>query len=157
MTDKELQRLRREDLLQILISQQKQIQDLTEALDSAEAALKDRQIKLDNAGSIAEAALQLNGVFEAAQQAVDDYQAQARKRADEMLAEADQKLAEAARRLSEADEEVRRRIAEADAKNAEMQARLAQARSDAETQADRREQGEAPRKRIGLFGRGKRT
>ena len=82
MTDKELHRLRREDLLQILISQQKQIEDLTAALESAEAALADRRIRLEQAGSIAEAALRLNGVFEAAQRAADEYVAEVKRRAD---------------------------------------------------------------------------
>ena len=92
MTDKELRRLRREDLLQLLIGQQKQIEDLTAALESAEAALADRKLRMEKAGSIAEAALQLNGVFEAAQKAADEYLAGSKRRADAMLAEAQQKL-----------------------------------------------------------------
>ena len=92
MTDKELRRLRREDLLQLLIGQQKQIEDLTAALESAEAALADRKLRMEKAGSIAEAALQLNGVFEAAQKAADEYLAESKRRADAMLAEAQQKL-----------------------------------------------------------------
>lgn len=41
--------------------------------EELEEQLRQRAIKLDRAGSIAEAALSLNRVFEAAQQAADDY------------------------------------------------------------------------------------
>ncbi len=47
-----------------------QIRTLRETL---EAERNKREIELQNAGSIAEAALRLNGVFEAAQQAADQY------------------------------------------------------------------------------------
>ena len=73
MTDKELRRLHREDLLQILITQQKQIEDLTAALEDSEKALADRKVAIEESGSLAEAALKLNGVFEAAQQAAEQY------------------------------------------------------------------------------------
>ena len=57
MTDKELRRLHREDLLQILIAQQKQIEDLSAALEDSEKALNDRKIAIEESGSLAEAAL----------------------------------------------------------------------------------------------------
>lgn len=84
MTDKELRRLRRDDLLQILIDQQRQNDELKAALEEAKKALEDRRIKLNESGSIAEAAMRLNGVFEAAQAAVDQYTAQMREEADAM-------------------------------------------------------------------------
>ena len=55
MTDKELRRLHREDLLQILIAQQKQIEDLTAALEDSEKALQDRRVAIEESGSLAEA------------------------------------------------------------------------------------------------------
>lgn len=73
MTDKELRKLRRQDLLEILVSQEREIQRLQQELDAAREALDQRHILLAQAGSIAEAALQLNGVFAAAQQAADQY------------------------------------------------------------------------------------
>ena len=60
MTDKELRKLHREDLLQILISQQRQIDEMNAALEESEAALNDKKIALEESGSIAEAALRLN-------------------------------------------------------------------------------------------------
>jgi serine phosphatase RsbU (regulator of sigma subunit) len=110
MTDKELRKLHREDLLQILISQQRQIDELNAAMEESEAALNDKKIALEESGSIAEAALRLSGVFTAAQDAADRYTEEMRERADALVAEAQlnaeeilpQARAEAQKLLSEA-------------------------------------------------------
>ena len=68
MTDKELKNLSRRDLLEMLIEQSKELQRLREKLAETEALLEKKEISISNVGSIAEAALQLNGVFEAAQE-----------------------------------------------------------------------------------------
>ena len=73
MTDKELQRLRRSELLEILLAQQKQIDSLKKELADANEQLAERKIVIEKSGSIAEAALKLNGIFEAAQRAADQY------------------------------------------------------------------------------------
>ena len=73
MTDKELRRLRRDELLEILLGQQKEIDRLTTALAEAEKKLADREITIMNAGSIAEASLALTNVFAEAQRAADLY------------------------------------------------------------------------------------
>lgn len=88
MTDKELRKLRRDDLLQILIKQQRQNDELNEELAKARAALEDRRIAVEQSGSLAEATLKLNGVFEAAQSAADQYVEQVKVTADEMRAKA---------------------------------------------------------------------
>lgn len=73
MNENELRKLKRVDLLELLISQGRENEELRHKLAEAEQKLADRQIKTDEAGSIAEAALKLNGVFEAAQAAADQY------------------------------------------------------------------------------------
>ena len=73
MTDKELKRLSRGELLEMLIQQSKDLERLRKQLDAAQTALQNREIAITNAGSIAEAALQLNGVFTAAQDACQQY------------------------------------------------------------------------------------
>ena len=73
MNENELRKLKRVDLLELLISQARENEELRHKLAEAEQKLADRQIKTDEAGSIAEAALKLNGVFEAAQAAADQY------------------------------------------------------------------------------------
>ena len=68
-----LKKLSRAELLEMLIAEEKRIDQLEKELEEAREALKDRAIKIENAGSIAEAALKLSGIFEAAQAAVDQY------------------------------------------------------------------------------------
>ena len=73
MTDKQLRKLSRIELLEMLIQHSKEITRLQEQLEEAHELLEDKYIAIDNAGSIAEASLQINGVFSAAQQAADQY------------------------------------------------------------------------------------
>ncbi len=73
MTDRQLRGLSRVQLMQLLLEQEKEIQTLRAQLEKAESALESREILLLKAGSIAEASLQLNGVFEAAQAAANQY------------------------------------------------------------------------------------
>lgn len=73
LTDKELQKLSRIDLLELLLEKSKENEKLQEELEQVKAKLAEREIKIEKAGSIAEAALALNGVFEAAQAAADQY------------------------------------------------------------------------------------
>jgi predicted Zn-dependent peptidase len=73
MIDKQLRKLNRLELLEMLVDQSKQIDELQKRLDVAENKLKERDIKLKNSGSIAEAALKLNDVFEAAEAAGKQY------------------------------------------------------------------------------------
>ena len=73
MTEKELKRLSRAELLEMLLAQAEENKKLKEQLQAAQDALSDRKIAIQNCGSLAEAALRLNGVFEAADQAVQQY------------------------------------------------------------------------------------
>lgn len=73
MTDKELRRLSRRELLEMLIAQTAENEQLKTRLEQAEAQLRDRRIAIDKAGSLAEAALSLNGVFQAAEAAAQQY------------------------------------------------------------------------------------
>ncbi len=73
MTDQELKKLRKSDLLELLLAQSKEMERLKRELREANKKLADRAIQIEQAGSIAEAALQLSGIFEAAQKAADDY------------------------------------------------------------------------------------
>lgn len=73
MTDKELRKLSRIDLLELLLEKSRENEKLKEELEQVKAQLDDRKINIEKAGSIAEAALALNGVFQAAQAAADQY------------------------------------------------------------------------------------
>ena len=73
MTDKELKRLSRAELLELLLEQVEENEKLRQKNSELEKQLEDRVIKISEAGSIAEAALKLNGVFEAAEAAAKQY------------------------------------------------------------------------------------
>lgn len=67
MTERELRRLSRADLLELLLAQRRENEQLRCILDQTQAQLADRTIKIDKAGSLAEASLQLSGIFNAAE------------------------------------------------------------------------------------------
>ena len=94
MNKKDLRRLRRQDLLEMLLELTKENEQLQKTNQQLEQNLQDRTISLQETGSVAEAALQLNGVFQAAQNAADQYLFNVRKRCDEMEAEAKRKCEE---------------------------------------------------------------
>lgn len=73
MTEKELRRMRRGELLELLIDQMEENRILKSRLEKAQEELENRQIAIDKAGSIAEAALSLNGIFEVADRAARQY------------------------------------------------------------------------------------
>ena len=73
MTERELRKLNRTDLLELMLQQSRELEQLRAELDEANQKLAKREIVMGQAGSIAEAALQLNGVFEAAESACAQY------------------------------------------------------------------------------------
>lgn len=72
-TEKDLKKLGRAELLELLIETTEENQDLRARLREAEARLEDRRMIMDQCGNIAEASLQLNSVFQAAQAAAQEY------------------------------------------------------------------------------------
>ena len=73
MTDKEFRKLKKSELLELLLIQTKENERLKEALEEAQVQLRDRNLYMENAGSIAEASLRVNHIFELAQKAADQY------------------------------------------------------------------------------------
>ena len=73
MRDNDLKYLSRAELLELLIAQMEENQKLQAELNDAKKQLEDRHIILKKAGSIAEAALELNQIFEAADRAAKQY------------------------------------------------------------------------------------
>ena len=64
------------------LEQSKEVQRLQQELEETKQKLEDRRLMEKEAGSIAEAALRINKVFEAAQQAADQYLENIRQHAD---------------------------------------------------------------------------
>ena len=91
MTEKELKKLNRYQLLELLVIQTKRADKLQRQLDKAKDEFITQDIRITQMGSLAEASLQLSGVFEAAQAAADMYIKEAQKQAANIIAEAEQK------------------------------------------------------------------
>lgn len=107
MTAKELKRLRRSDLLEMLLTLRKENDELREQLDQAREQLKNRDIEIARSGSLAEASLRLNGIFEATQAACEQYVDVVRRRMyaeEEKTREKCAKLLALAREAAYADE-----------------------------------------------------
>ena len=123
MTDQELRKLKRTELLELLLTQEKENEELRRQLQEARDRLAERKLSLDEAGSIAQAAVRLNGVFEAAQAAADQYlenvrslsegqesrcarlEAESRQEADRLLRETEERctaMLESAKKESQA-------------------------------------------------------
>lgn len=90
MTDKDLRRLSRAELLDILYEQQRRYEDSLAENQALRQQLEDRTLRIASAGSIAEAAIQVNGVFEAAQAAADQYLTSVKAATAEMVQKADE-------------------------------------------------------------------
>lgn len=109
MNKKDLKRLRKRDLLEMLLDLTKENELLRELNDELEAQLQDRTLTISNAGTLAEAALQLSGVFQAAQDACDQYaynmQLRCQRMEEETKAKCMQMLSECKRRMGRYEEE----------------------------------------------------
>lgn len=73
MTDKELQKLKRAELLEIMLNMKSENEALKIENDKLRLSLNNKEITLQETGSIAEASLKLNGIFQSAQEAADVY------------------------------------------------------------------------------------
>ena len=73
MKKKELKRLSRLQLMEIMVEQEKENNRLRKRVQELEEKLADRTLRVSNAGSLAEAALAVNGFFEAADAACQQY------------------------------------------------------------------------------------
>ncbi len=71
--ERELKQLARAELVEILYAQQKENEALKAENAKLRALLDERELHISTAGSIAEAALQVNHVYETAQEAADQY------------------------------------------------------------------------------------
>ena len=73
MTDKEFKRLSRAQLIEVIYQLQLQIDKLNEEKQALENELEDKRLRLQSAGNIAEAALEINDCFRSAQNAAEQY------------------------------------------------------------------------------------
>ena len=83
MTDKEFKRLSRSQLIDIIYLLQLKQEELTAENEKLSKALEDKRLRVSEAGSIAEAALEIHNVMQTAQDAAAHYLEEIRIMRDE--------------------------------------------------------------------------
>lgn len=73
MLNKELKKLNRKQLLELLLEQTKELERLQAELEETKSKLQERNIKIQEAGNLAEAVIGINHIMENAQQAAQQY------------------------------------------------------------------------------------
>lgn len=121
MLQKELKKLNRRELVDIIYQLKKNEEELKEQIEALEEALREKRLHIAKAGSIAEAAVDIAGVFSSAQSAADLYLSEieelkkdTEKHCDQLLGEANKKseqiLAESRARCEEMMENAQRKV-----------------------------------------------
>ena len=80
MAKNDLKKLGRTDLLRLLLEAEEENDRLKEQVAELRAQLDDRSLRMENCGDLAAAALELNGVFAAAEEACRQYTENIRSR-----------------------------------------------------------------------------
>lgn len=73
MKTKDLKKMRRSELLEILVAQSEEIDRLKQQLAEAEKKEEERNLSFAETGNLAELAAKIGGLFEAAQKTADVY------------------------------------------------------------------------------------
>lgn len=119
MATGDLSKLSRKELLELLIEQGKEIERLRSELDSVRSSLDDKTIELTKAGTMAQAAIGVNRVFEAADEAASQYLDNIRRLCEDKQKDYDAAIFEATEKakkiIGEAEQERARRIKDANA------------------------------------------
>lgn len=137
MTDKELKRLSRRELVDIIYELQKKDAERENEIEQLQAALAKKELAVSEAGSIAEAALKVNGVFEAAQAAANQYLLSIRAANADVTAKIETTRKQSDELLRQANQRADNIISEAEAK---ANAIISNAKQDAEKSWDQFQQ-----------------
>ena len=86
MAKNDLKKLGRTDLLRLLLEAEEENDRLKEQVAELRAQLDDRSLRMENCGDLAAAALELNGVFAAAEEACRQYTENIRSRSEDIEA-----------------------------------------------------------------------
>ena len=116
MFNKELKKLSRRELIDIIYQLKKNEQQMQAEIASLKEALEEKRIRLSEAGSVAEAALSVTNVFTAAQQSADLY-------LHEIVCMRDETEQECAKMIENANKAVLRIYSDCEKKHAELNAR----------------------------------
>ena len=112
MTDKEFRKLKRGDLIAIIYEYQKKQDELIAEVEDLKKKLESREIKLSNAGSITEAVISMNELFETAQRTADEYIENVKKTTENAEKKAAEIISEAEKKAEKITEEAKKKAKE---------------------------------------------
>ena len=116
MLDKELKKLSRRELVDIIYQMKKNEEQLLEQIAALEENLHDKRIRIEEAGSIAEAAAEITNVFSVAQTTADLY-------LQEIACMKEKTEKDCAKMIDEAKQEAERILSAVKTQNEELRAR----------------------------------
>lgn len=110
MVSKELRKLNRRELVDVIYQLKKNEEQMQEKIETLEAELEERRIHLSEVGSIAEATTSITGIFSVAQSTADLYlheissmKEDAQREYEKLIEEAEKKVEEAENIVQEAE------------------------------------------------------
>ena len=109
MAKNDLRKLSRTDLLRLLLEAEEENDRLKEQVAELRAQLDDRSLRMENCGDLAAAALELNGVFAAAEEACRQYTENIRSRSADIEARCSRMERESAEKCRRMEQETEKR------------------------------------------------
>ena len=109
MAKNDLKKLGRTDLLRLLLEAEEENDRLKEQVAELRAQLDDRSLRMENCGDLAAAALELNGVFAAAEEACRQYTENIRIRSADIEARCSRMERESAEKCRRMEQETEKR------------------------------------------------
>ncbi|MBE7005656.1 MAG: hypothetical protein E7424_00695 [Ruminococcaceae bacterium] len=109
MAKNDLKKLGRTDLLRLLLEAEEENDRLKEQVAELRAQLDDRSLRMENCGDLAAAALELNGVFSAAEEACRQYTENIRSRSADIEARCSRMERESAEKCRRMEQETEKR------------------------------------------------
>ncbi len=108
MTEKELKKMNRRELLELLMVQKERGDRLQAQVEKLTRQLEEKRLRYAKAGTLADAAMQMSGIYGAAQKAADTYLENIRQMEEETTRRSQAILDDAAKKSQAMLEETRR-------------------------------------------------
>lgn len=124
MAKNDLKKLGRTDLLRLLLEAEEENDRLKEQVAELRAQLDDRSLRMENCGDLAAAALELNGVFAAAEEACRQYTENIRSRSADIEARCSRMERESAEKCRRMEQETEKRCRAMEEKTAQKFRRI---------------------------------
>lgn len=152
MTEKQLRKMKRKSLLEVMVLQAEKIEEQEKQIAELQAKLEERNLHINEAGSLAEASMKIFEVLNSAQQAADLYIDNIKKN-EEDSKQALEKASGAAEEMIESAKRKAEKIIEDSELHLAQMVAHAMEQVKEEQSTDKEHTAEPEERRHGLFGR----